>query len=66
MCWNFCRVEIYYQTLNIQTITQSAQYNVSTLLTGEVLMNAPDMFSVPRTDLIENFYNARNINKTKI
>ena len=32
MCWNFCRVEIYYQTLNIQTITQSAQYNVSTLL----------------------------------
>ena len=27
------RVEIYYQTLNIQTITQSAQYNVSTLYT---------------------------------
>ena len=30
LCWNFFRVEIYYQTLNIQTITQSAQYNVST------------------------------------
>ena len=29
----FSRVEIYYQTLNVQSITQSAKYTVSILIT---------------------------------